>query len=42
MMLTPTLWSSIPQVSLEEGLQACVDWYSDERDWARGVDTSDN
>ena len=31
-----------PSFSLEEGLQACVDWYKDERDWARGVDTSDN
>lgn len=30
-----------PQVSLDEGLQACIDWYRAERDWAQAIDTSD-
>jgi UDP-glucuronate 4-epimerase len=30
-----------PQISLDQGLQACVDWYQEERAWASQVDTSD-
>jgi UDP-glucuronate 4-epimerase len=30
-----------PSVSLSDGLDAAVDWYLAERDWARDVDTSD-
>lgn len=30
-----------PQVPLEQGLQASVDWYRAERDWAHTIDTSD-
>jgi nucleoside-diphosphate-sugar epimerase len=32
-------WS--PEVRLEDGLQACVQWYLSERDWARHVPTQD-
>jgi len=28
-----------PQVSLEEGMQATVDWYLKERSWASQVET---
>jgi UDP-glucuronate 4-epimerase len=31
-----------PQVSLEEGLSASVEWYEKERDWASQVNTSDD
>ncbi len=30
-----------PEISLEEGLKASVDWYMAERAWARSVDTQD-
>jgi dTDP-D-glucose 4,6-dehydratase len=30
-----------PQVDLAAGLEACVRWYLEQRDWARDVDTSD-
>jgi UDP-glucuronate 4-epimerase len=31
-----------PQVSLDQGLEACVAWYQHERAWASQVDTSDD
>lgn len=31
-----------PSYSLSDGLLSCVEWYRAERDWAQGVDTSDN
>jgi nucleoside-diphosphate-sugar epimerase len=31
-----------PQVSMDEGLAACVDWYEKERDWASQINTSDD
>ncbi|OGO17141.1 MAG: nucleotide sugar epimerase [Chloroflexi bacterium RBG_16_48_8] len=31
-----------PQVSLDQGLEACVEWYQKERAWANQVDTSDD
>ncbi len=31
-----------PQVSLDQGLKACVDWYQQEQAWASKVDTSDD
>ena len=30
-----------PQVELRQGLERCVKWYLDERDWAKDVDTTD-
>ena len=30
-----------PQVELAAGLEACVRWYLDQREWARAVDTAD-
>ena len=29
-----------PQVSLDDGLKACISWYQQERDWAKDVNTS--
>ena len=47
----PATWADIgkagamlnwqPQVDLAAGLEACVRWYLEQRDWARDVDTSD-
>jgi UDP-glucuronate 4-epimerase len=31
-----------PQISFDEGLQACVEWYQNERAWVSQVDTSDD
>ena len=30
-----------PQISFDEGLKACVEWYQNERTWVSHVDTSD-
>lgn len=47
----PATWADItkagdrlgwePTVSVRDGLQRCVSWYLEERDWARQIDTSD-
>jgi len=31
-----------PQVSIDEGLAACVDWYQKERDWVSRINTADD
>ncbi|MFQ5943675.1 MAG: NAD-dependent epimerase/dehydratase family protein [Anaerolineales bacterium] len=47
----PTTWADIskaerlldwrPHIGLDEGLNACVRWYLEQRDWAKDVNTSD-
>ena len=48
----PATWADIskaamlldwkPETSIQEGLRSVVDWYSENRDWAKDVNTLDD